>query len=356
MNNHLKQYRMTLKTMSPIHIGSGETIGKREYIYDKREQNVYFPDLHKIINALKKHSLLGEYEKFLLGKPGDLFRFLTDNRVNWKTWCDKPISVRGVADEQFNQISTFVKDPYGYPYVPGSSLKGAFRTIALCHEARRRRLDPRLPEPRTMRKNPREAKDIEASLLNILERNEKKKSNAVNDIMAAYRFSDSKPISRDALAICRKIDCPTAGKNRDPKSLPTFRECIIPGTLITLTLTIDTALLRGKRQLPDFLELLADFNAAYYEGFQKFFPQTEPNSSNTIYLGGGTGFLTKTMLLGLPSGKRLNFTAGYLDKTFRKHKHHEDIRLGVSPHTLKLTEYYGNLYEMGMCEVDIKEV
>ena len=53
----------------------------------------------------------------------------------------------------------------------------------------------------------------------------------------------------------------------------------------------------------------------------------------------------------LDKDPRLSFTSKLMNSRFRNHYHHEDERLGVSPHVLKMTEYNGKLYEMGKCVI-----
>ena len=380
MNNYLKRYRVTLNTLLPVHIGSGEVIGKKEFIFDKKNSNIYYPDTHGMIGALKRKGLLEEYERFLLGGFGDLYTFLTSNAIPYGEWSGAPISVRGIVDYKFNVINTFVKDPYGLPYIPGSSIKGAIRNIILVHEAWRRResgapVDTRLNPTGSRYDMNREAARIEAELLNVLHRNKGNKFEAVNDIMAAFRFGDSDPVGREELTICRKIDGPAVALNRAPNRLSTYRECIKPGVKITLSLTVDTELLSNlsfsnvfeqkkfkmmdgtEKTMPVILAKIFNFNRIYTKDFQKYFSEIDYLEPDVLYLGGGTGFMTKTMLLGLlDNRKRLDFTSRYLSNRFRKHKHDEDKNIGVSPHTIKLTEYNGRLSEMGKCAFDVAEV
>ncbi|MCL2020038.1 MAG: type III-A CRISPR-associated RAMP protein Csm5 [Oscillospiraceae bacterium] len=370
MNSYLRTYRIKLKTLSPVHIGGGVKVGKKEYIYDKARQLVYFPNTVKLIEALKSRSLLAEYEAFILGRQGDLHRFLLENGVEYGGFSGEAISVKGVTDERFNEIHTFIKDAYGEPYIPGSSLKGAFRTVILNDMAYNERNNKSLfslPRPNNGRYNKfdslRANKSNEQKLLNVLGRNNNS-GNAVNDIMAAFRFSDSEPVSRNALTICRKIDLSIQG-NENPIS--TFRECIKPDVEIKFSLTVDSKLTQktvlsdlfeiGKGGSSRFMQMLDCFNNDYFNEFERFFEEVAPFYPNMLFIGGGVGFLNKTMLLGmLEKEKRLDFTADFLTKAFRNGHHEADKKLGVSPHMLKTTMYNGNRYEIGQCLLEIEEI
>src|SRR5699024_5781838 len=104
------------------------------------------------------------------------------------------------TNRPLNDLHTFVRDGQNTVYVPGSSLKGALRTMIL---------------------------------KNINEDNHK------NSLFNKIKVSDSLPISNDNLAIYQKIDI-----NKESKPMPLYRECIEVGTKIYFTLTIEDDAIR----------------------------------------------------------------------------------------------------------------
>lgn len=54
-------------------------------------------------------------------------------RKVWEEWTDYKLdSTDAVSDTRSKvEIQTYIKDPYGMVYIPGSSLKGAIRTTLL---------------------------------------------------------------------------------------------------------------------------------------------------------------------------------------------------------------------------------
>ena len=48
MNNFLKHYRLKIHTLSPVAVGSGEKIGKKEYIYLPAKKRALVPDIEKM--------------------------------------------------------------------------------------------------------------------------------------------------------------------------------------------------------------------------------------------------------------------------------------------------------------------
>lgn len=343
---YLRQFKVTLTALSPVHIGSGEVINNGGSIFDQRTGKLYYLNLQKLVSALKKANKLGEYEKFILSGNPNQRQFLESNNIEWKALCNSPIIVNMEIGTRFNKMHTFAKDVYGNPYIPGSSLKGAFRTIMLCCGLRGTGLKSMLPRPRLNRlKKPPQAKEIETKFL--------------AERMRAYRFSDSKPIPKDSLTVCQKIDQSVAGLT---KGLPTFRECLKPDTKVELKLTVDTRLLGEETTnfADNFTEMLGDYNKIYWDTFREHFPYVkQPEESASIYLGGGTGFITKTMLIGLlkDDHERVKYISDYLHSAFPfKHRHDRDVTHGVSPHTIKLAKFNGEMFEMGKCRVELAEV
>ena len=47
MGKELQHYTITLHTEGPVFIGSGRTIGKKEYIYDRYANKVHIPNMEK---------------------------------------------------------------------------------------------------------------------------------------------------------------------------------------------------------------------------------------------------------------------------------------------------------------------
>ena len=133
-------------------------------------------------------------------------------------------------------MALFQKDPYGRPYIPGSSLKGALRTIVLgnkiCsnlknYEEDRRRICAAKYWHRASYLS-KEMADLERRAFS----SEKGKKNS----MCGLRISDSKPLSVKNLTLCQKVDVDVKGKEND---LPIVRECLKPGTEVQFTMTID---------------------------------------------------------------------------------------------------------------------
>lgn len=368
----LQRYKVHLKTIGPVFIGSGQEIGKREWILDRRSRTGYIIDELKLFNYLNKKNLLESYEKYMLKDNRDLYRWASDNGLfpdNMKTVIKYTLDCNDVSNvNTMKSIKTFIKDAYGKPYIPGSSVKGALRNvilekfIATQHNKliEKKIIDSAMgvnfKNSKTYLKG--ESNQLITHYLHILERNNEKKGDAVNDIMSGLRISDSKPLEFSDLTLCQKVDVNVAGNERD---MPIFRECIKPGTDIVFDLTIDTMILNISIQdIEDAIVLALD---NYNNEFLSKFESEELYQGNVIYIGGGAGYHTKTATSVVLENydNKVNVTANIINNTIaskirKEHGHAADKRIGVSPHIVKLTEYDGKLMQFGPCRISFEEI
>lgn len=381
MAEHLKRYQLKLITKGPVFIGDGKSLGKKEYF--KKGKIVYVPDLQTMYHGLQKLRLDKKYESFLLdsayGRMG-LEQWLRQNHIDPmknREWISYTLDAGDILETQRMEILTFIKDPYGCPYIPGSSLKGALRTALLsyelCREGERyaREKSELIHEARTSREKrkfylKKQAEDLETKVFNRLDRlkKESEKRKAVNDVMSCLRISDSRPLSTKDLILCQKLDMFTTGKYNP---INVMRECIRPEVKIEFEMTIDD---RFPYTVEEILEAVKNFVIRYYNSysipFLKQNPELEKPRINYIWLGGGAGFVSKTVIYPMLHKKEENdkqlarkdsvdTIANILTKTVNnpEHDHEGDRSRGVSPHTLKITKCQGKMYEFGKCALKI---
>ena len=144
MHEFLKTYRLTFKTKAPVHIGNGRMISKKEYLFDQMEGRIEYIDIDKMYHGLRQMHLDRQYEDYLLRDNGrsllDFFRMNKISRQIYQPWIRYS---EVVGDPMLNyhsveNVNEFVKGPDGLPYIPGSSIKGAFRTMLEVSEILRR--------------------------------------------------------------------------------------------------------------------------------------------------------------------------------------------------------------------------
>jgi CRISPR-associated protein Csm5 len=204
----------------------------------------------------------------------------------------------------------------------------------------------------------REIDRIESGYFRTLNLNENSPSDSVNDWMSGIIVSDSAPLSTNDLVLCQKLDHHV---NQRPlntgRALPILRECIKPRTRITFSLTINRQ--RSRVNAEQIQEAVQKFSEEYSKRFVRKCWEKAPIQQNHVFLGGGTGFLTKTVLYELFEGESAVRMAVEIFKKTRipeAHHHSQDNELGIAPHMWKLTKYRGNVYQMGECVFRIEDL
>lgn len=380
MKNNMIYLNISLETVGPLFVGSGEKYKKSEYILDSYGNMCYIMDTLKMFGGLKKMNLLNEYEKWVLSEPKNvnLFNFVKDNNIrsaDYSKWAKYSFPVINAAALRNADILPLVKDAYNMPYIPGSSLKGAIRNAILNSELlgssdmediadRAERSVGQFDFRRKKAYLARESDEIDTRLFHTLGRVDEKgrdvkASNAVNSVFQGIRISDSKPLQQDSVGLYQKIDVLPDGTT---KKLPILRECIKPGVCIEFTAEIDPDIFPYSPN--DIIRCINEMYSNEQEKFLKAFPQMPKYSGSMIYVGGGSGFITKTAVYSLFKEKKraVKNAAVILDNTDSKNKngkvgkHLEDTgKYGVSPHMRKITVSNGTKYEFGLCRISFSE-
>lgn len=117
----IREYKITL--LSPVHIGSGEKLS-RNMDYFSDETGTYLFDLDKFFADLNPDQVDE------LSNSSDVNRFMSDKGINRKKFIKRKISPQKVLAADINQC---IRDSFENPYFPGSSLKGAIRTVIASH-------------------------------------------------------------------------------------------------------------------------------------------------------------------------------------------------------------------------------
>ena len=176
-----------------------------------------------------------------------------------------------------------------------------------------------------------------------------KRKNAVNDVFKGLIVSDSQPLSTNDLIVTEKIDYNIVGNE---KPLPLYRESLVPNTQVKFNVTIDTSIFNYT--IDDILQAVKLFAEDYYTYFSSNFRGIKKPTSNTVWLGGGAGYVSKTIMYNLFGDDAYNIVSSVLNVT-TKHHHDKDTKKGVSPVTVKLTKYNNTLCHCGECTLSIAE-
>jgi len=376
MTTFLKQFRLAFTVEGPVFVGSGEKRTAKEYVVGKGV--VYFPDMDRLYGDVESRDLAASFEEFMLDQGARpvrggqrsaaqrLHEWMKANRVppslkvHGGYWIAKgdfvTAKARSTSREratpsaapELRDIHMFVKDAFGLPYLPGSSIKGLLRTMFLEHSLLNQK--PGTPGAIPIHGVIDDAATVEARFLRLLKRPDTRPDDAVNDAFQAIRVRDSMPLSTASLIVCQKMDGSVGG---EVSGLPLHRECLKPGTSFSVDVTVDIGLWpRGADFVQDIAQVAETINAARYVPYVNKYEidgLKAARSGSYVYLGGGAGFRSKTFVNDQATMSRI------LDGQFRKIRHVEKTKqLGVSPLALKLTKVDGVLYEMGKCRLTVQ--
>ncbi len=401
--------KMCLHVVTPINIADGVILRAKDYLYDARQRRVYFLNLHAWHWFVYKHKLLDKYEKYISNFKDrkSLLEWLQEQGYGLENLQDV-ISSEAQADaglvdaekKTLHDINRHIQQSDGSLYVPGSSIKGVFRTAILykilqkrqdikseywCYikqqvdiieklmkEERKPRELQIMPYSVIKKKKNQAAKEIdkliaslESDLLHTLRLKDDKErnirsNNAVCSAMRGLQVSDTYASRNMQTTILQKVDggFDKFGK-ASPKKPPIFRECMLPEAELFFDVKIEKAFMNtiGINSVDDLLKATHSFFAAVTDLLQQAFGKEYQEAfqgvaAGNMFLGGNTGFLSKTLLAMLAPDKDTakNTIKVLLDKSFKTHKHLLRDKV-IAPRTLKCTNYNGKLMLMGVAEV-----
>lgn len=228
-------FRLTVTTLTPLHIGTGNTL-LRDFDYVTRDGKTW------VINEDTLADLLADYgddlAKMAAGRPAsELLRpedFHADSPLFRYVLPGEPRSQNpgSVLQEQ-------IKDPWDCPYIPGSSLKGALRTALFYAGYGGRNLQFRVA-PSNDRVN---VKYVAQPLERDVFANNVSSGKAPNhDLLRAMQIGDSIPDEQRRLRIVNV----TVSKNSQPSGSPIELEAIPSDISFEMSLSLDGYLLSNQ--------------------------------------------------------------------------------------------------------------
>ena len=240
-------YTATLELLSPLHIGSGRTL-LENVDWIKEGAWVYVADQNRLLEqVLVRAAAIGQDEAEVVQAVTGMT--LADlRRAGWLTRDDLqedsnlfPYRMRG--EPAMNQITEAIKDVYRRPYIPGSSLKGALRTVLAIGGATVLKTDL----SRTGRSRSWAAQNIEREIFG---------SDPNRDLLRALQVSDTAAVQGTDLELVRVNVFPTAQQTQygHSRGLDVDVEALRKGTTLTATIKIDGTLLGDDTPFGQFVE------------------------------------------------------------------------------------------------------
>lgn len=379
-----KVYKMSLTTLSPVFIGSGDELNKSMYVYNDNEIMVI--DERKLINELLLRK--GLYEGFLNEcSSGDLnlTDFLKKNLNGYEDIDIYKYKIKSYSDiktgKKLNNINAFIKSSNGKPYIPGSSIKGAIRTAIISGEIMNNK-----NKYNNILKNIISGKNIYNE--NYIVDNISNNFN-IKNIFNKISVSDTNDIDIDNLCICKRYDISTHLETGH--ELPIYMELLKPRLKFNFLLTLYSSFSINdlSKYFNNFYNDNANDNTLYsnYLSLINIFKDKAEKNPHYLYfndmdiipnifIGGANGFLTKSVIYSIRKMKNdnndiinksqiIDYVKKYLDKKFTKidkeskkriaQHNHVKIDEKISPRTLRLVKYNGLYIALGMCNIKVEE-
>lgn len=340
MVRDFKIYKMKLKVLSPLFIGSGESYDRCDYIYDGEIIHIIKQD--KWIDYLIKNDLL---DKFMQRLETDGKNLEIDNWIKSedkdlseviKKCCINKFKVSNMDDFKSNIVHSFIKNIEGKPYIPGSSIKGAIISAIIGYYANKKNL------------NEEYIKNFKIKGISV---------------------SDSNTFELDNLELYKKKDNIIINNEENQNELPIYRECAKEGTEVEFTIKIDNKLIKESK-LNDFDGIKTIYEALKYkldtlyneesgiinryETILNYLPgevyNQEQEDEGILILGGGAGFHSKSIVSSIYEfNDAFDKTQEYFKKGIAQKHHHENDNV-ICPRAIKLVDV-GKLVYMGFCKI-----
>lgn len=389
-NTNLIEFnKMYLDIITPVNIASNEKLNTTDYIYDSKNQVAYFlnPLLwHKFIYTKK---LFPAYMDFINDKTKSrkiLYKWLIEQGYNIED-IKEVVKYKLIAHENIDKIS---KDSLndiilqtklidGRAYIPGSTLKGLIRTAILYDLLQKnphlkQRLWQSLERAINGNKSYDEIKRVENNLNRLLTAEIEgtgkreytkydKKSIKIEyyNFMQGIKLSDAMAkTEHNNLVLLKKIDLAVKDSYIKENSLSVYRECIEPKTRFYFDMQIEKRFTQklNINSAEDILIMIQNFFDASNELLSSAFGKdygflfNDANLGNT-YIGGGTGFLTKTLVayLAPTKMKAKEFISRYLNMKFKQRVNRGIRDTKIAPRTLKAIKYNGKLTLLGIAKI-----
>lgn len=401
--------KLGIKIITPVSISNGTILNAKDYLYDSKNGNIYFLNQDAWHNFIMKKGLFNSYIDFMggdnEGSTSKKSRYNTERSIGGKSsasfnslfaWLQKNghgideikdiVRCTAKADPNIkatlHDIIAQMKTVSGDVLIPGSSIKGVFRTAILykllqkdknlreCYwekifmngklkscqknsNVQFKKRDNENSENRESNSILNHAiKELEKNLLHKLCLRDKagkkvRKEEVTCSVMRGLLVSDAVFTSK-ATRVLPQIDLSFNKGKLEERRLPVYRECILPGTEGFIYIKMDKSVMGiiGINSIDDLLQCVEEFynfiDGIYEEKFKPCYSQLASGvNAGNMYLGGRVGFLSKTLLAALAPNQEQAREAisQLLHEQFKKHSHLRDKH--ISPRTLKITEMGG---------------
>lgn len=218
-------FDLEITTLTPLHIGTGREL-LHEYDYEVFGKKTWVINQASLLEARATTDDPKVAARLAVTPPTHLLEetdFIED-----KPWFRYVISGQPRSVAEGIQVQEQLKNVFDQPYLPGSSLKGAFRTLIGWHAWHELGMSP---DASRLKDNPKFAgSNLEAQIFG---------PNPNNDLLRALQVSDSQPLN--AAASLRLLNVRILNPGGE-LSAPVEMEAIRSDSVFRATMKIDTVL------------------------------------------------------------------------------------------------------------------
>lgn len=236
----MAEFQLQIEALTPVHIGDGREL-TLNIDFVKWRGTTYVLNLDRFAQwAYERDSST----QWMSQKPGDVL-----------SGHEYALENAGLAEYQLTKVPqnrflrSFVKTVYGESYLPGSSIKGLFRTIALWGNYSKQNQSPDLSQIKVVRDFPEDKLSDEQTWRQWRARQRNRAGrifedqvfgvDPYHDVFRNLRVSDSSVISPDAQALSVSSVAIFPTSNDYQPGVITDVESINPGTLVIAKCSID---------------------------------------------------------------------------------------------------------------------
>lgn len=325
------KYNMMLNVITPIHIGDADyksKLNSNEYVYDAKSGTLTLIDNKKFVDLLIERNLFKIYYEYIYentilkknrqDKKVDLGKFLKDvnlyreiEKFTKKIYENLNLNTK---NGKTNDMKLLLRDAYGKPYIPGSSIKGAIVNSLLVDYILNNRdefekdISSILNECKRVKveQNIKKYQDTVAKTIsniqNIILYGEPKKNSDIKKF--GISISDTYERENDEFKADFFQDFDEKIKDGSCQSIPMFREYIMPNSTFYFDLTLDFDRIEKSRlKIKNAQDIIDSISNAtdYLTDIVLDLPTIEEE----LILGANTGFHQKTIVYSLFEDKAI---------------------------------------------------
>ena len=375
----------TLETITPVSIGNGHDLKVLDYILDTANRQVYILNQKKWLQYLYSINKLSEYELYVEN-------YTKGQKETIYEWMERTIGIpddsvllsvskrqlqcvtSSFSKKTLNDIKLCMSLPDGTPYIPGSSLKGVIIASIVAYIIKNNKNFRKEWREKFVKatNNEKNLRDCMKEYKKALDTRIKKSTgnddrDAVKKLFHSVSVSDIMLPANDSMSTYILPRYDSVADTKEIKSLPIYRECIIPNTKLKGMLSVNLPEFKniGINSISDFIKIIEEHTQRLVRRWKFAFEGDIEESciqeleQATCLMGSSIGFLHKTLLSPLfdyqedadnsekGNKEEVNVVKSILSfqRQAKDHRHNEDEI--ISPRTLKLTKYEGKYYIFG---------